>query len=73
MSPFLLVLWKNGFFVFMTLKESSLAKNHWLILPNSLFAAAKSTVMLHFEKNRLVSSANIIESIVFEAFGKSLT
>ena len=31
MSPFLLVLWKNEYFVFVTLRESLLARNHSLV------------------------------------------
>ena len=73
MSSFLLVLWNNVSFASVTLKEKLSASNHWLILLNSLFTVANSTGMSQFEKNRLVSPANIIESRVFEAFGKSLT
>ena len=47
--------------------------NHWLILLNSIFTVANSTGMSKFEKNGLVSSANIIGSRIYEAFGKSLT
>ena len=70
MSSFLLVLWKNEYFAFVTLRESLLARKNWLILLNSLFTVAKSTGMSQFEKNRLVSSANIIESRIFKAFRK---
>ena len=73
MSSFLLVLWKNEYFVFVTLRESLLARNHWLILRNSLFTVANNTGMLQFEKNRLASSANIIGLRILELFGKSLT
>ena len=72
MSPFLLVLWKSKYFIFVTLRKSLLARNHWLILLNSLFTVAKSAGMFQFEKNRLVSSANNIGSRIFEAFDKSL-
>ena len=61
------------YFAFVKLRESLLARNHWLILLNSLFTVANNTGMLQFEKNRLVSSANIIRSQIFDAFGKSLT
>ena len=47
MSSFLIVLWENGYFVFVTL-------DHWLILLNSLFELANSTGMSQFGKNRLV-------------------
>ena len=70
MSSFLLVLWKNEYFAFVTLRKSLLARKNWLILLNSLFTVAKSTGMSQFEKNRLVSSANIIESRIFKAFEK---
>ena len=73
MPSFLLVLWKNEYFVFVSLRESLLKRNQWLILLNSLFAVANNTGMLYFEKNRLVSYAGIIGSRIFEAFGKSLT
>ena len=66
MSSFLLVLRKNYYFVFMTLRENLVARNDWLILLNSLFTVANSTEMLQFEKSRLVSSANIIGSRTFE-------
>ena len=55
--PFLLVLWKNEYFIFVTLRESLLARNHGLSLLNSLFTVTNNTGMLQFEKNRLVSSA----------------
>ena len=54
-------------------RESLLARNHWLILLNSLFTVANNTGMSQFEKNRFVFSANITGSRIFEAFGKSLT
>ena len=72
MSPFLLVLWKNEYLVFVTLRESLLARSCWLLLLDSLFTVARSTGMLQFEKNRLVSLTNIIGSRIFEMFGKSL-
>ena len=54
-------------------RESLLARNHWLILLNSLFTVTNSTGMLQFEKERLVPSANIIGARIFEWFGKLLT
>ena len=73
MSSLLLVLWKNVYFAFVTLRENLLASNRWLILLNSLFTVANNAGMLKFKKNRLISSANITGSRIFEAFGKSLT
>ena len=56
----------------MTLKESLLARNHRLILLNSLFTVASNIGMLQSEKNRLVSAVNIIRSRIFEAFGPNI-
>ena len=39
-----------------------------MILLNSLFTVANNTGVLQFENNRLVSSASIIGSRIFEAF-----
>ena len=45
-----------------------------MISLNLIFTVANIiTRMSQFEKNRLLSSANIIGSRIFEAFGKSLT
>ena len=57
MSYFLLFLWRNKYFVSVTLKENLLARNRWMVL---LFTAGNSTGMSQFEKKRLVSSENII-------------
>ena len=55
MLSFLLVLWKNEYFVFVALKESLFARNHRLVLLNSLLTVANNTGMLQFEKNRLLT------------------
>ena len=73
MSSFLLVLRKIEYLIFVTLRESLLARNHWLILLNSLFTVANNTGMLQFGKNRLVSFVKIIGSRILEAFCESLT
>ena len=59
--------------VFLMLRESLLARNQCLILLNSPFTVVNETEISQFEKNRLVSSANIIGSSIFKAFSKSLT
>ena len=46
--------------VFLMLRESLLARNQCLILLNSPFTVVNETEISQFEKNRLVSSANII-------------
>ena len=50
MPSFLLVLWKNEYFVFLTLRESLLAINHWLLLLKSLFTVANDTGMRNLKR-----------------------
>ena len=55
------------------LRERLLVRNQCLILLNSPFTVVNETEISQFEKNRLVSSANIIGPSIFKALGKSLT
>ena len=74
MSSFLTSFIEKWILRFSDTKRDFIIRSHWLISLNLIFTVANIiTRMSQFEKNRLLSSANIIGSRIFEAFGKSLT
>ena len=60
-------LLKSLYLFFLIFNDSLFALNHYPILWNSLFKIKKNVEIFRWEKKRLVSSANIMGSKIFEA------
>ena len=70
---FSLALWKNVYLVLSLFRNSLFALNHLKTLFSSKLAVWKSSFMLLCEKNRFVSSANIMGSNILDTLHKSFT
>ena len=68
MFSFWMGLWKNEYLGFLMFSESLFETNHWLMFSNSWFTIWNKYLISLCVKNKLVSSANIIGSNMFEAF-----
>ena len=65
--------WNNENLAIPIFRDRLFAENHFLILNNSSLTLLNNVLMLMCSKNKLILSANIMETSTFEELGRSFT